>query len=185
MVAALRSMPTLLAAGLSAGMAHQPQYQALNKAPSLRLGAASAESLGNPIYRHTVSIKHIVQSLNHIRDEEYCSSMSRVAFPSSTKLLGDQNLPSDLSATMEGYPFGTHMVDNSWSPPPTTESTMNPLPEPQANSIRLCPPTQLDSWTVDSADVFVRSGPNGLNRFAPWGPERAKETDPTPASEDE
>lgn len=38
-------------------------------------------------------------------------------------------------------------------------------------------PTQLDdhSWTVDSADVFARSGPNGMNRFAPWGPERTKE----------
>ncbi|KFY92811.1 hypothetical protein V500_04014 [Pseudogymnoascus sp. VKM F-4518 (FW-2643)] len=82
---------------------------------------------------------------------------------------------------MEGYPFGTH----SWSPPPTTESTMRPLLETQANSIRLCPPTELDSWTVDSADVFVRSGPNGMNHFAPWGAGRAKEIDPTPASEDE
>ncbi|KFZ23330.1 hypothetical protein V502_02193 [Pseudogymnoascus sp. VKM F-4520 (FW-2644)] len=82
---------------------------------------------------------------------------------------------------MEGYPFGT----DSWSPPPTTESTMRPLLETQANSIRLCPPTELDSWTVDSADVFVRSGPNGMNHFAPWGAGRAKEIDPAPASEDE
>ncbi|KFX99825.1 hypothetical protein V490_01643 [Pseudogymnoascus sp. VKM F-3557] len=42
-----------------------------------------------------------------------------------------------------------------------------------------------DNWTVDSADVFVRSGPNGMNRFAPWGPTRTKEIDAATTPKDE
>ncbi|OBT89073.1 hypothetical protein VE02_01944 [Pseudogymnoascus sp. 03VT05] len=84
---------------------------------------------------------------------------------------------------MQGYRSGTFDGDNSWSRPPTTKSTMNPLLQSQVNPARQPPPTQLEhSWTVDSADVFVRSGPNGMNHFAPWGAGRAKEIDSASAS---
>lgn len=62
-------------------------------------------------------------------------------------------------------------------------NNMDRFPTMQGNGT----PTQLEdhNWTVDSADVFVRSGPNGMNHFAPWGSERTKEIDTTSTSKDE
>ncbi|KFY06925.1 hypothetical protein V492_07606 [Pseudogymnoascus sp. VKM F-4246] len=68
---------------------------------------------------------------------------------------------------------------------------MNPLQGAQANGGPQPALAQFDNswtndtWTVDSADVFVRSGPNGMNRFAPWGPGGAKGFDPSSKHEDE
>lgn len=84
---------------------------------------------------------------------------------------------------MQGYIWGALKVDNSRSAP-ITKSTMNPLPRQQA--IHTTQPED-DNWTVDSADVFSRSGLSGLGLFANCAPGAGglKEIDPIPAPEDE
>jgi hypothetical protein len=103
-------------------------------------------------------------------------------------LQGIKTLPSDLSEVMESYPYGCHMLDSQWNPASTsknTKNTMNTMNDPHLQANHVLPAQSDDNWTVDSADVFVRSGPNGMNRFAPWGPTRTKEIDAATTPKDE
>lgn len=72
---------------------------------------------------------------------------------------------------MDPFRFSSKIDDNAWSWPPDPNQ-MNAPPKPQENQDHQAPPTETEdeagNWTVDSADVFVRSGPNGMDRFAPW-----------------
>src|SRR5690349_1183503 len=75
---------------------------------------------------------------------------------------------------MDAFRFGSLLSDNPWPRPATHANTqMNPPPNSHAqrtsNPAPLTEPQDMDSsWTVDSADVFVRTGPNGMTRYKSW-----------------